>query len=109
MENINIINNRKINRISWGSIIGGIVTVLAISFLLSLIGTSISLFMLDPLDSDPFAGVGTSFGIWTVISILISLAAGGFVAGKLAAKDGIIHGFLTWASSLIIAIILGGC
>ncbi|MCD7974100.1 MAG: YrzE family protein [Candidatus Azobacteroides sp.] len=95
------------SKVSWGSIIGGVVTVLAVSFLLSLIGTSIGLFMYDPMDDKPFGGVGTSVGIWTVLSLLISLAAGGFVAGKLAGRDGIIHGFLTWASSLIIAVILG--
>ncbi|MCD7976833.1 MAG: hypothetical protein LUG51_06635 [Tannerellaceae bacterium] len=106
MENVNVINEIS-RRVSWGGIIGGVVTVLAVSFLLSLIGTSIGLFMLDPTDSEPFAGVGTSVGIWTVLSLLISLAAGGFVAGKLAARDGIIHGFLTWATSLIITVILG--
>lgn len=107
MEQVNVINNTRCRRVSWGSIIGGIITVLAVSFLLSLIGTSIGLFILDPTESEPFSGVGTSVGIWTVLSLLISLAAGGFVAGKLAARDGIIHGFLTWASSLIIAVILG--
>lgn len=107
MEQVNVINDARCRRVSWGSIIGGVMTVLAVSFLLSLIGTSIGLFMLDPTDSEPFSGVGTSVGIWTVLSLLISLAAGGFVAGKLAARDGMIHGFLTWASSLIIAVILG--
>lgn len=107
MEQVNVINNTRCRRVSWGSIIGGVMTVLAVSFLLSLIGTSIGLFMLDPTDSEPFSGVGTSVGIWTVLSLLISLAAGGFVAGKLAARDGMIHGFLTWASSLIITVILG--
>lgn len=107
MEQVNVINNPRCRRVSWGSIIGGVMTVLAVSFLLSLIGTSIGLFMLDPTDSEPFSGVGTSVGIWTVLSLLISLVAGGFVAGKLAARDGMIHGFLTWASSLIITVILG--
>ncbi len=110
MEEINVINQVGTpRRVSWGSIIGGLVTVLAISFLLSLIGTAIGLFMFDPTDrGEVFDGIGTAVGIWTVLSLLISLAAGGFVAGKLAARDGIIHGFLTWASSLLIAILLGG-
>ncbi len=107
MEHVKI-KKGKCRRISWGSIMGGVVTVLSVSFLLSLIGTSIGLFMLDPTDSEPFWGVGTSVGIWTLISLLISLAAGGFVAGKLAVRDGMIHGFLTWGSSLIVAVILGG-
>ncbi|MCC8144025.1 MAG: TIGR04086 family membrane protein [Tannerellaceae bacterium] len=106
INEVNVVGNRC-RRVSWGAIIGGLVTVLAVSFLLSLIGTSIGLFMYDPLGKHAFGGVGTSVGIWTVISLLASLAAGGFVAGKLAARDGMIHGFLTWASSLIVAVILG--
>ncbi len=94
-------------RVSWGSIFAGTVTVLAISFLLSLLGSSIGLFMIDPLSDHPMSGVGTTVGIWTVVSLLISLAAGGFVAGKLAGADGMIHGFLTWATTLIVTVVLG--
>ncbi|MCC8155513.1 MAG: hypothetical protein LIP01_15835 [Tannerellaceae bacterium] len=110
MDEINVINEMGTpRRISWGSIIGGLVTVLAVSFLLSLIGTAIALFMFDPTDKGgAFDGIGTSVGIWTVVSLLISLAAGGFVAGKLAARDGMIHGFLTWGASLLVAVLLGG-
>lgn len=105
MENLHI---KKFNkRISWGSIIGGIITVLAISILLSVLGSSIGLYMFDPLANNPVSGIGTTVGIWTVISFLLSLAAGGFVAGKLAGSDGLIHGFLVWASTLIIALMFG--
>lgn len=104
MERVTFTELKK--RISWGSIIAGVITVIAISILLSILGTSIGLFMVDPTSSEPVSGVGTTIGIWTVVSLLISLAAGGFVAGKLAGADGIIHGFLVWATSLIMSIIL---
>lgn len=106
MENINLRGIR--NRISWGSIFAGVFTVLAISILLSLLATSVSLFMFNPTKDDPTAGIGTTVGIWTVVSLLISLAAGGFVAGKLATADGMIHGFLVWATTTIVTIILAG-
>jgi len=94
-----------IKRISWGSIIAGVVTVFAISILLSILATSISLFQFDPQSSEPVSGIGTTIGIFTVISLILSLAAGGFVVGKLAGTDGIIHGFIVWATTMIAAVI----
>lgn len=95
------------NSVSWGSVIGGIVTVLAVSILLSMLSTSIGLYMIKPQSKHPTSGVGTTVGIWTAVALIISMIAGGLVAGKLAGVDGLIHGFLVWASTLIIAIILG--
>lgn len=93
------------SRISWGSVIAGVFTVIAVSILLSILGSSIGLFMFDPTDSHPVSGIGATMGIWTAVSLLISLAAGGFVAGKLSGSDGLIHGFLVWASTIIVGII----
>lgn len=94
-------------RVSWGSVFGGVVTVMAVSVLLSLLSSSIGLFMFDPLADHPASGIGTEMGIWTAVSLVVSLFAGGFVAGKLAGVDGMIHGFLVWATTLIVAAILG--
>lgn len=94
-------------RVSWGSVFGGVFTVMAISILLTILSTSIGLFMLDPLADHPADGIGTTFGIGTAIILVVSMMAGGFVAGKLAGVDGMIHGFLVWATTLIITAILG--
>lgn len=95
------------NSVSWGSIIGGVVTVLAVSILLSILSTSLGLYKIDPQSKHPTSGVGATVGIGTAIALIISMIAGGLVAGKLAGVDGMIHGFLVWATTLIIAIILG--
>lgn len=95
------------NSVSWGSIIGGVVTVMAVSILLSILSTSLGLYKIDPQSKHPTSGVGTTVGIGTAIALIISMIAGGLVAGKLAGVDGMIHGFLVWATTLIIAIILG--
>ncbi len=94
-------------RVSWGSVLGGVMTVLAISVLLSILNSSIGLFMFDPLSNHPAAGIGTAVGIGSAVILIVGMAAGGFVAGKLAGMDGIIHGFLVWATTLIVAVILG--
>ena len=85
-------------RVSWGSVFGGVVTVLAVSILLS---------MFDPLADNPTSGVGTTVGIGTAIALVVSMVAGGFIAGKLAGIDGLIHGFLVWATTLIVGASLG--
>ncbi|MCD7900412.1 MAG: YrzE family protein [Bacteroides sp.] len=94
-------------RISWGSITAGVITVIAVSILLSILGSSIGLFMFEPTSENPASGIGTTIGIWTAICFLISLSLGGLVAGKLAGIDGGIHGFLVWGTTLIIALIFG--
>ncbi|OSM96865.1 CAP-Gly protein [Lonsdalea populi] len=98
---------RPFKTISWGSIIGGVVTVLAVSMLLSTLSTSMGFAIVDPNAENPTHGAGMAFGLWTAVSIVISLLAGAFVAGRLAGNDGMIHGFLVWATSLIVAAILG--
>ena len=44
-------------RVSWGSVLGGVMTVLAISVLLSILNSSIGLFMLNPLSEHPASGI----------------------------------------------------
>lgn len=95
------------NRVSWGSVFGGVMTVLAISILLSVLGSSIGLYMLDPLAEHPASGIGTTVGIWSAVVLVLSMIAGGFVAGKLSGVDGMIHGFLVWATTLFFAGIVG--
>ena len=94
-------------RVSWGSVFGGVMTVLAISVLLSILNSSIGLFMFDPLSGHPASGIGTAVGIGSAVILITGMAAGGFVAGKLAGMDGMIHGFLVWATTLIVAVVLG--
>jgi ABC-type transport system involved in multi-copper enzyme maturation permease subunit len=94
-------------KISWGSVIGGVITALAVSLLLSTLGTSLGFSIVDPTSDDPVNGAGTLVVIWSGISIIVSLAAGAFIAGRLAENDGLIHGFLVWATSLIVAAVLG--
>lgn len=96
-----------VRRVSWGSTIAGVVTVMAISLLLTTLGTSLGLSLLSPKSDDIVNGAGWAVLVWSVVSVVVSLACGGFVAGRLAAADGTIHGFLTWATSLLVASVLG--
>lgn len=79
--------------VSWGAIFAGVVTFLAVTVLLSLVTAGIGL-----------GGSGVGAGIWSVIALAIALAAAGFVTGALAVRSGLLHGFLTWATSLVVAL-----
>ncbi|WP_457809055.1 hypothetical protein [Kushneria sp. EE4] len=98
----------SIDRVSWGSVIAGVVTVLAISAILSLLGTAIGSTVIDPMSNNPFDGLGTAFGISSAVFLVISFAAGGFVAGRLANSRGFIHGFLSWATATLISMVVIG-
>lgn len=99
--------HNDLNAASWGAIIAGTVTVIAVTLLLSLLTAAMGLSTVDAKSSDPLSGVGTAFGVSSAITLLLSLAAGGFVAGRLAGRTGYTHGFLTWAVSLILAVLFG--
>lgn len=62
-------------RVSWGSVLGGVMTVLAISVLLSILNTSIGLFMLNPLSEHPASGIGTAVGIGSAVILVAGMTA----------------------------------
>ncbi|QEE12645.1 TIGR04086 family membrane protein [Bartonella krasnovii] len=83
--------------ISWSAIFAGLLTALATSICLSFLVAALGLSQMDFTSSNPFEGSFFSFGIGSLIVTLISLALGGFVAGRFAESSGALHGFLTWA------------
>jgi hypothetical protein len=101
-----------LRRISWGAVLAGAAMVIAVQVSLSLLGFGIGLSSVDPAagDTPEVASLGIGAGIWWVVSNLIALIIGGYVAARLSGMplrgDGIIHGVLTWAVTLLITIYL---
>lgn len=94
--------------ISWRAIFAGTITVLASMVILNLIGLAIGLGTIEPTEeSNPLSGLGTGALIWWILSSLISLFAGGFVAARVGvsfmAKSGVIQGIMTWALYTLIS------
>ena len=87
--------NSRVAAVSWGSIFAGVVTFLAIVLLFSLLTTALGI-----------AGAGTGAAIVSVIGLLLAFFSGGAVAGMLSVRAGLIHGFLTWAGSLLAVVLL---
>ncbi len=98
-------------RISWSAVFAGVLIATLTQILLTLLGLGIGLGTIDPVEeTNPTAGLGTGSAIWYIVSSLISLFLGGWVAGRLASAprlfDGIIHGILTWCVATLLMIYL---
>lgn len=100
-----------IKRVSWGAIFAGALVAVVVQLLLNLLGLGIGLQAFDPAtEGDSAQGFGTGLAIWTVLSGLIALFAGGWVAGRLAGMprktDGMLHGVVTWALTTVLMLYL---
>ena len=87
--------------VSWGSIFAGVTAAIAVQLLLNLLGIGVGAATINPQQGQPGQGLAVGAVIWFVISSIISLFVGGWIAGRLAGtpnkKDGVLHGFVTWA------------
>jgi hypothetical protein len=93
--------------VSWGAIIAGAVAALGIHLLLTVLGVGIGVGAADPAtDQNPVANISIGAAIAWTVSALISLWAGGWVAGRLAnpidRTTGRLHGFLVWSAATIV-------
>lgn len=88
--------------VSWRAIFAGTLTVLSILLILNLIGLAFGMGAIEPTEeNNPLSGIGTGALIWWVLSNLIALFAGGFVAARVGVSltniSGVIQGIMTWA------------
>ena len=100
-------------RISWGAIFAGTIVALMVSLLLGLAGVAIGAATINPTtEANPMAGLGIGALIWWFVVTLVSLFAGGWVAGRLAGvprrTDAMLHGVITWGVVTLVALFLIG-
>lgn len=96
-------------KVSWGAVIAGAVVALAGLIVLGLLGLGIGLWSVEPGgETDTLAGMATGTAIWSVISMLLCLLAGGYVAARMSAswekQNAVLHGVLVWALATIFMI-----
>lgn len=86
------------DRIRWGPILGGLFVAIATQLILSALGTAIGLIT---------ASSGILTGIWTVVSLLIALFVGSWVAAAgcspMNKKTALLHGLILWATTLALS------
>ncbi|WP_276876847.1 TIGR04086 family membrane protein [Anaerococcus hydrogenalis] len=92
----------KDNSISWGSIIAGAVSFAAVFTVLSLIVAALGLGIFSPNNENPISSMGIGVGISTVIILIISFGISGFISGAFSKGQSLLHGFMSWALSIIL-------
>lgn len=111
MKNVTRLNpykNLPHKGVSWRAIFAGTVCVLSIMLLLNLFGLALGLGTINPTEeSNPFSGIGTGSIIWWILSNLLALFVGGYVAARVGVsfsnKSGIVQGIMTWALYTLIS------
>jgi len=96
------------DRVRWGPIFSGLVIAIGTQLVLSALGAAIGLSNIANSGSPrSIAGsVGTGVGIWSIISLLISLGVGGWVTarscGPMNRSTALLNGAILWATTLTI-------
>jgi hypothetical protein len=98
-------------RISWGAIFAGTLVAIVLEITLSLLGVGIGLGIVNPAtDENPLGTIGLGAGIWMALSALISLFAGGWIAGRFAGFPrkyvGALHGITVWGLASLVSFFL---
>jgi hypothetical protein len=123
-ENISVSSERRVQpsvesylppavskRVSWSAIFAGAVTVFSLQLVFQLLGVGIGASAVDPLtERNPLSGLGVGAGIWFFAWGLVALFAGGYLSARLAGVprnlESTLHGFLTWATSALLSVVV---
>ncbi len=97
------------DQVRWGPIVAGLVIALSTQLVLSALGIAIGLTSIGdsgaPRSEAP--GVGMNIGIWSIISLLISLFVGGWITGRTSGRmnrnTALLNGLILWASTLALS------
>lgn len=94
------------DRVRWGPIISGVLVALATQLVLSALGAAIGLSSLanSGAPRTNAGDVGFGVGIWSIISLLISLFVGSWVmaraCGPMNRNTALLNGAILWATTL---------
>ena len=85
-------------RLSWASIIAGVILSMIVYLIMSVLGTAIGASLLSPMSKpDPLHGFGFGSGVWVIVTTVLAVFVGSYYAGRCAPVLGWLHGLLSWA------------
>jgi MFS family permease len=85
-------------RLSWGSVIAGVILSSIVYLIMSVLGTAIGASLLSPLSQpNPLHGFGFGSGVWVIVTTVLAVFIGSYFAGRCAPVLGWLHGLLSWA------------
>lgn len=97
------------DRVRWGPIFAGLAIALSTQLVLSAIGAAIGSTNIAGSDAprSDAGGVGTAVGVWSIISLLISLFIGGWMTtrtcGPMNRSTALLNGAILWATTLAVS------
>ncbi|MFM0509976.1 YrzE family protein [Paraburkholderia sp. RL17-373-BIF-A] len=92
-------------RVSWGSVIAGVILSLIAYLILSVLGTAIGTSALSPLSRpNPLQGFGFGSGVYLIVMTVIAVFIGSYFAGRCAPVLGWLHGLLAWAVMILMVV-----
>jgi hypothetical protein len=97
------------DQVRWGPIVAGIVLALSTQLVLSALGVAVGAGAISDSGAPrtDAGGVGTNVGIWSIVSLLLSLFAGGWTAartaGRMSRNTALLNGAILWASTLALS------
>lgn len=102
MAGLKELDDNPARRLSWRSIFAGALSAGVIYLALSFLGIGFGASAIDPLqEGNPFAGLGTSSIVWMIVSTVVAMFVGGYIAARVSGartlSEGVLHGFLSWA------------
>jgi hypothetical protein len=102
------------HRVSWGAILAGGIVAIAVGAMLSILGAAIGASSVDATHGQSPSGstAGIAAGAWLLVSNLIGLAVGGYVAARLSGSadgtDSTLHGLSVWGIGYLLSAVLLG-
>lgn len=107
-----IMTTGESERVSWGAILGGLTVALGAWILLSVLGLAVGLSSVDPNHPATLKSATMATGIWSLVTPVLALLAGGLVAARTAGivrrPTAAIHGLVLWSLSTVASIALVG-
>ncbi|MCG7404685.1 MULTISPECIES: YrzE family protein [Caballeronia] len=92
-------------RLSWGSIIAGVILSMIVYLIMSVLGTAIGASLLSPLSKpDTLHGFGFGSGVWVIVTTVLAVFVGSYYAGRCAPVLGWLHGLLSWAVMTLLVV-----
>jgi hypothetical protein len=99
------------DRVRWGPIVAGLAIALCLQLVLSALGTAIGATGISNSGAPRTNAddVARAVGIWSIISLFISLFLGGFVtsraSGPLNRNTALLNGGILWATTLAVRLL----
>ncbi len=104
-----VISSDYHDRVRWGPILAGLAIALSTQLVLSAIGAAIGSNNIAGSDAprSDAGNVGTAVGVWSIISLLISLFVGGWMTsrtcGPMNRNTALLNGAILWAATLAVS------